>query len=269
MAQELLRDSSVDDVTIKMRASGELYATGIESGGTYTSPTISGTVAGGASYTSVTLTSPTISGTITSSAAQNASGVYTGTITNATTNTSVRSIIGQITASATGMSAGHASVGVRGLTTITGTTTGNAYFYGTQGKLVLSTGTVNTGSQVWATALLGQLDVSAATTYTENVGAISALWADCGATAHANAKTAAPTFFDVVSVTNSISGFKPHSMFRVQGDATNAFAFTAWDTTSAAVDWIVSGGDATVASASALKVLVGSDVRYIRLHAAP
>jgi hypothetical protein len=191
------------------------------------------------------------------------------TLANATTNTVVRSIVGQCNATGTAITSGYSAVGVRGAVTLTGTTVGNAYLYGAQGKLTTSTGTFNTGSQVWATALLGQVDLSAATTYTANLGAICALWADCGSAAHANAITAAPTFFDVVVVANSISGFKPHSMIRVQGDGTNFMALTAWDTTSHAVDWIVTGGDTTAAAPTALKVLVGADTRYIRLHSAP
>jgi hypothetical protein len=192
-------------------------------------------------------------------------------LANATTDAAVRAIIGAITASGTGMTTGYSATGVRGALTLTGSSTGNAYFYGTQGKITTSTGTFGTGSQAWAAGILGQLDISGATTYTANVGAIAAIWADCGGSAHANAIAAGPTFFDVVAITNSIATFKPNSMIRIQGDATFAFHFSAWDRTvnDTGCDYIVAGGDTTAASAHALKVKVGSETLYIRMHAIP
>jgi len=221
-----------------------------------------------ASILNITEATVRITGILDVTGATTQAGTSTVSVANATADTTVRAIVGSVTASGTAMTASHLSTGVRGIVTMSGHTVGNAYFYGVQGKLALGTVHINTGSQIWASALLGQLDFSGATEYTANVGAITALWADAGSSAHANSITAAPTYVDLVSITNSISTFKPHSMIRVQGDATNFMALSAWDTTvnSTGCDWIVAGGDTTAAAPHCLKLLVGSETLYIRLH---
>jgi hypothetical protein len=100
------------------------------------------------------------------------------------------------------------------------------------------------------------------------VGAMTAGWFDCGSAADAAAIAAAPTFFDVVTLTNSISTFKPNSMIRIQGDATFAFHFSAWDRTvnDTGCDYITAASDTTAAAPHALKVKVGSETLFIRLH---
>jgi hypothetical protein len=194
-------------------------------------------------------------------------GVLLVNAANATNNTVVRGLFTTMTASGTAMTTSYSAAAIRGLTNLTGTTVGNAYFYGVQGKLAIA-GTLDTGSQIWAAALVSQLDLSGAATYTANEGAVASLWVDCGASAHANAITAAPTFVDVVAITNSIATFKPHSLIRMQGDATYAFALSNWDVTSQAVDWIVTGGDTTAAAPKSLKVRCGASTYYIRMHSA-
>jgi hypothetical protein len=74
---------------------------------------------------------------------------------------------------------------------------------------------------------------------------------------------------DIVTITNSTSA-KPHSMIRMQGDATYGLALSAWDTTvnSTGCDWLVAGGDTTYTCPHAIKCIVGSETLYIRLHAA-
>jgi hypothetical protein len=248
------------------------------SGSETTQITVSGACTTGILLSSTGTTGISITGTMTtgiSITAASTTGIsslapVSVSVGNATGNTAVRAIIGAITASSAAMTTSHSSTGVRGAVTITGKSTGNAYFYGTQGKLTTSTGTFDTGSQAWAVGILGQLDISGATTYTANVGAISAIWADCGGSAHANAITAGADF-DIVSITNSISTFKPNSMIRMQGDALFGFHFSAWDRTvnSTGCDWIVAGGDTTAAAEHAIKCKVGSETLYFRLHANP
>ena len=193
----------------------------------------------------------------------------TVTISNASTNTQVRAIIGSITASGTGMTSGYSATGVRGIATIAGTITGNAYVYGSQGKFVAG-GTI--GGQSWVTGTLAQMDLSAATTYTANTGGTMALWVDAGASAHSNAITAAPTLIDLAYISNSISGFKPHSAIRFAGDATNLLAVGDWAGGTSA-DYITLGGTSCTGSGSTapyatLKILIGSQVCYIRVWAA-
>jgi hypothetical protein len=200
---------------------------------------------------------------------QTIAGTYTSNQVNATTNTAVRAIIGSITASGTGMTSGFSATGVRGLSTISGTITGNAYVYGTQGKVVAG-GTI--GGQSWVAGILAQLDLSAATTYSANTGGTMALWVDAGASAHANAIAAAPTLIDLTYLSNSISGFKPHSFLRCAGDATNLFALGDWAGGTSA-DWIALGGTSCTSSGSTapygtLKILVGTQTCYIRVWAA-
>jgi hypothetical protein len=194
----------------------------------------------------------------------------TVTVDNPSTGTQIRAIIGSITASGTGMTSGYSATGVRGIATVTGTITGNAYVYGSQGKLVTSTGTI--GGQSWSTGVLAQMDLSGASTYTANTGGTMALWVDAGASAHANAKTAAPTLIDLAYISNSISGFKPHSAIRFAGDATNFIAVGDWAGGTSA-DYITLGGTDCTASGSTdpyatIGIMVGSQQCYIRVWAA-
>ena len=147
---------------------GAYWAAATESGtGTVTSVSvatangISGTVATSTTTPAITL----IVGAITPTSVS-----VTQTNASATPGT-VRSVIGaQITGIS--MTAGNL-VGVRGAVTVTdGTTVGTGGFlYGTQGKIILGTGTLNVGSAHVA-GLYGQLDMTGGTTTTGHVAAV-------------------------------------------------------------------------------------------------
>jgi hypothetical protein len=107
--------------------------------------------------------------------AQNTSSI---TVTQAAPG-QVRAITGSITTSNASFSDGNSSmVGIRGAVTIpAGTTASAGYAYGTQGKEIVA-GTLAGSS--WTTAVLGQLDISAATLTSGSH--ISPAWLDAGAT---------------------------------------------------------------------------------------
>jgi hypothetical protein len=180
---------------------------------------------------------------------------------NATTNTWVRTVIGEIAASGTGMTASYGAAGLRGLVTVTGTATGQAYFYGTQGKLTTSTGSFAGGC--FAAALVGQLDVTGATTYT-SVGCMSALWLDAGTSAHANAVTA-KAMFNLAQFNNTCVGLVMNSALKVQGYFTYLLELKDGDGGSG--NYLAGGarGDAS-GSLSSIKIKTPDGDRYIALY---
>lgn len=93
--------------------------------------------------------------------------------TSATPGTPVRALNGITTESAAVMTSGNV-VGIRGVVNCVGASGG--FIYGAQGKIV-ATGTLS--GSVWAPAVFGQFDVSAATI---NGGQLSAIWGDWGTT---------------------------------------------------------------------------------------
>lgn len=102
----------------------------------------------------------------------NTAALNTVSNTSATPGT-VRSITGAMSSSVTTQTSGNL-VGIRGSVTCVGASGG--FLYGTQGKVIPS-GTLS--GSVWAAAVFGQFDVSAATI---NAGQCAAVWGDWGAT---------------------------------------------------------------------------------------
>ena len=124
-----------------------------------------------------------------------------GTVTATNTVSSAapgqaRTIIGAATTSNASFADTSSSlVGVRGVSTIPGTTTASSgYIYGTQGKFIL-TGTVN--GTTWDAGVLGQIDISAATLTAASH--VTPFWSDAGATGPA----VSCTFCDSAVLTNT------------------------------------------------------------------
>jgi hypothetical protein len=194
----------------------------------------------------------------------------TATVPNATTNAWVRSIYGTANATGTAMASGYGAAGVRGLVNVTGTAAGQAYFYGTQGKFTPSATAVLAGGS-WYSGLMGQMDLTAASTYT-SVGCISALWLDAGASAGTAAKAAAPTMIDMAYITNTAVGFAPHSVIKAVAYATNFLSIANGD--GAVGGWVTSGGTDCTASGSTdpsytIKIDVAGTPAYIRVWSTP
>jgi hypothetical protein len=157
-----------------------------------------------------------VDGTSTLTGATTHTGATTVSLSTSATTGTTRALIGQVTAGTASMTTPLVT-GVRGLVTLSGTTTGSGsnYFYGTQGKLAV-TGTMNDGA-TWATGVFAQLDLSSGT-YTS--AQIAGLWIDMGAAANASAITGAPTMVDCIRVTCTPSGFKPKAILSVTANAT-------------------------------------------------
>jgi hypothetical protein len=191
------------------------------------------------------------------------------TVANAGTTGWMRSIYGTATASGSAMTSGYGAAGVRGLVNVTGTATGQAYFYGTQGKLIPSAAAVLAGGSFYA-ALAAQLDVTAASTYT-SVGGFDGLWVDAGATAGTNAIAAAPTMINMIHVTNTAVGLLPESVIKVQAYATNFLSLKSGGGDIAG--WLTTGGTSCTSSGSTapyatIGVMVGTQQCYIRVWSA-
>lgn len=163
----------------------------------------------------------------------------------------VRGIHGQVTASNAAIASGN-TVGVRGLCTLSGVVSaGGAFFYGAQGKLVVS-GTMNHADSRLC-GLIAQIDTTGATLTT---GQLSALWVDHGA----GVTGAGGGQFNMVRITNTVSGSKPNAIIYAHSNATNVLDLSAPGGT---MDWLVASG-ASAGSAgksdgcAAQKVLVVS-----------
>jgi len=192
----------------------------------------------------------------------------TFSLDNAGTNIAKRALVGAVTASGTGMTTSYLATGVRGEATVTGSTSGQAYIYGTQGKLIMNGGTLNGGS--FNAAVVAQLDLATASTYT-SVGSLSALWVDAGATAHSSANTAAPTMIDMIHVTNTAVGLLPRAVLNVQAYATHFLSVKNGD--GATSGWLALGGSDCTASGAqdplgTIKVDFNGTPGYIRVWAA-
>jgi hypothetical protein len=155
------------------------------------------------------------------------------------------------------MTTGYGAAGVRGIVTMSGTTTGQAYYYGTQGKWVAGTGSFDGGG--FHTALCGQLDLTGAATYT-SVGCLSALWLDAGASAHANAITAGD-MFNMIQINNTTAAIV-HSAIKLQGSC--KYFIDASDVVYGGTGNCVSGaGSGTV---GALKCRIAGQDGYIKVY---
>lgn len=105
--------------------------------------------------------------------APSAAGQTSLTVSSAAPGT-VRAVIGDMHVSATGMTSGNL-VGVRGAVTIPNgqTVNGASYLYGTQGKIISGTGTIDVGSGHVA-GVYGQLDFTGGTITSGHVAAVIA-----------------------------------------------------------------------------------------------
>jgi hypothetical protein len=148
-----------------------------------------------------------------------ASGYNVAYSTSSATPGTIRALKGVITGTATTMTSGTLT-GVRGEVDMVGASGGFAY--GVQGK-VIPTGTLS--GSIWAPAVFGQYDLSAATL---NAGQIAAIWGDMGATGG--------TFTDVTGArmfagTNTIASLTLNSMVYLYGKATNLFELSGSSST--------------------------------------
>lgn len=182
-----------------------------------------------------------------------------GSTTVATTALgTVRNVYGKITGSATGITSGNI-VGVRGEANLTGTVTGGAFIYGTQGKLIV-TGTMNHADSR-LTAMIAQLDISAGT-YT--TGQLSALWVDAGATASASAvSTKGGGQFNLLRITNTTAA-SSNSAILVYADADYLFDLGG---PGGNADWFDAGTGATASVSGHLKVNLNGTPAFIRVYA--
>lgn len=151
--------------------------------------------------------------------------------TSATPGT-LRTIIGEIVPTPATTITSGTLVGVRGHCSFpTGkTVTGGAYLMGAQGKLTFA-GTMNHADSRLA-AVFAQLDTTGATLTT---GQLSALWVDHGA----GVTGAGGGQFNMVRITNTVSGSKPNAIIYAHSNATNVLDLSAPGGT---MDWLAAAG---------------------------
>lgn len=215
--------------------------------GTVTSIATAGTVNG------LTLTGGTITttGTITLGGALDLT-TFTGKIATALTGASAtpgtnRAVYGKYT-TFTSMTSGNL-VGVRGEITLGGNASGTAYLYGTQGKIITGSNTIDVGSS-YVAAVFAQYDATGATI-----------------TSGYNCAVAAD-IFGVSSGTKAIDMFYGqhadggtiNAYLRAYGKATTVFEF---DTNGGAQAGTT---ESTATAAGFLKVIVDGATRYIQLY---
>jgi hypothetical protein len=188
--------------------------------------------------------------------------VQSQTVSTAAMGT-VRGIHGQVTGSHAAIASGNI-VGVRGLATLSGVNSaGGAYFYGAQGKLVV-TGTMNHADSRLC-AVLAQLDTTGATL---TAGQISALWVDHGA----GITGAGGGQFNMIRITNTVSGSKPNAVIYAHSDATYLLDLSApggtmsWQAAAGASSG--SWGNADAVATKVLIINLGGTTYYIPAHTA-
>lgn len=122
------------------------------------------------------------------------SGVFDNAVSvSSATPGTVRSITGEITNTSLTMTSGNLT-GVRGaVTTVASSNVSAGFLYGVQGKMIVG-GTLS--GSVWAPAVFGQLDISAATL---SGGQIACLWGDAGT----SGATATVANFNMIRLTNT------------------------------------------------------------------
>lgn len=135
--------------------------------------------------------------------------IVASTTTSSATPGTIRDIYGRVVETATTMTSGNL-VGVRGEVDLVGASGG--FIYGVQGK-VTPTGTLS--GSVWAPAVFGQYDLSAATL---NAGQIAAIWGDMGATGGTFTNVTGARMF---AGTNTIATLTLNSMIYLYGKATS------------------------------------------------
>lgn len=174
-------------------------------------------------------------------------------VSSATPGT-VRALTGKITESAATMTSGNI-VGVRGEANLVSASGG--FVYGVQGKII-PTGTLS--GSVWAAAVFGQLDVSAATI---NAGQVATLWGDWGAT---GATATSMSGARMVALTNTTANVL-NAIIYSYGSATNLLELSHSGTPAfylAAGTSAGSAGDATKCAAQqVLRITVNGSSVYI------
>lgn len=165
-----------------------------------------------------------------------------------------------VTHSTTAIVSGNARAGRFGLT-LSGTVTGGAYIIGLQGKLTVS-GTMNHADSRFA-AVFAQLDTTGATLTT---GQISGLWVDHGA----GITGAGGGQFNMVRITNTVSGSKPNAIIYVYSDATYLMELDGPGSTYSYVvaAGVSSGsfGNADGVATKVIKISLGGTLYYIPAH---
>ena len=166
----------------------------------------------------------------------------------------VRAVIGSITTTNVSYAnGGNNLAGIRGLATIpSGTTASTGYIYGTQGKFTLA-GTVS--GSIWASGLLGQLDISAATL--TSASHVTPIWSDAGATA----PSGACAFCDSLVLTNTTAATF-NSLIYGYSKATRLM-----DLTDNGGGYIIPGSGASSAVSGYLKIKVSGVDVYLRSYA--
>ena len=172
--------------------------------------------------------------------------VTASTSTSSATPGTIRDIYGKTTGTATTMTSGNL-VGVRGEVDLVGASGG--FIYGVQGK-VIPTGTLS--GSVWAPAVFGQYDLSAATL---NAGQIAPIWADMGASGG--------TFTDVTGArmfagTNTIASLTLNSMIYLYGKATSLLELSGSSAT-----YITAGAATPSGTLKKLAITIDGVVYYI------
>ncbi len=214
--------------------------TAIGTGGTLASPTITGTVAGGATYTA-----PQFTGVV----------ANTNTVTSTTTTTTryLQSSLTLTPASTISVTGSGSLAAVRGDVTLSASKSfTDGFLYGVQGKCILS-GIIAEVSAARATGVLGQIDFG---TGTLTAGQVSAVWGDLQGT---------PTLtvndqLYVARFTNSMATGKKAQAFQLMYGAADFFLDASADGGSA--DWGVIGAGTYSTADGYLKVNVyGSTYR--------
>ena len=142
---------------------------------------------------------------------------------------------------------------VRGASTVaSGTTLAGGFLYGTQGKFTLA-GTVS--GSIWASGLLGQLDISAATL--TSASHVTPIWSDAGDTA----PSGACAFCDSLVLTNTTAATF-NSLIYGYSKATRLM-----DLTDNGGGYIILGSGASSAVSGYLKIKVSGVDVYLRYYA--
>ena len=168
--------------------------------------------------------------TIAASVTSAAGTTFTNTTASATPGT-IRALKGlEVSTNAT-MTSGSL-VGVRGEVDMVGASGG--FVYGVQGK-VIPTGTLS--GSIWAPAVFGQYDLSAATI---NAGQIAAIWGDMGATGGTFTNVTGARMF---AGTNTIASLTLNSMIYLYGKATSLFELSGSSSTYISAGAATPSGD--------------------------
>jgi hypothetical protein len=176
------------------------------------------------------------------------------TVTSTTPGT-IRASQGSIVGSATGIQSGNL-VGARGDCTLSGTVTGGAFLYGSQGKLIV-TGTMNHADSRLCGSL-AQLDISAGT-YT--TGQLSALWVDAGATASSSAiSTKGGGQFNLIRAQNTTAA-TCNAIIYGYGKADYAL-----DLSDNSAGWLDAGSGASANCTGHIKIKINGVDGYLRVY---